>query len=532
MRRPLLAALALFALVVRPCVAQQLPPAAAAVTAPSLVVLVTVDQLRADYLDRWAPQLRGGLARLVRGGARFTDAHQDHGITETAPGHASLLSGRFPRSTGIWSNASGVDDPTAPLIGSPGAGVSPLRFRGTTLVDWLHARDRASRALGLSAKDRGAILPIGRARQQLFWYAADGRFTTSRYYADTLPTWVQRFNERRLAQARAGQTWTLLLADSAYRERDSVAIEGLGHDNVFPHRMPADSAAAAIAVLGTPSIDEIVLALALDGLGTLGLGAGAATDVLSVSLSATDFIGHRYGPDSREVHDQVLRLDLALGTFLDSLYRLRDSSRVALVLTADHGVAPVPELMFATVQPPPMRVELPSLLAALQTTLRSAGVDSTAVILAPPLVLLDRRRLSGRNVGADSLLTALAAAALLVPGVLRADRWRDLLRADHARDPIARRWVHQFPADAAVDLVLTLTPGSLWGDQGPVATHGSPHGDDTHVPLIFHGPAFRPGRYAGFVRTVDIAPTLAAVAGVTPAEPVDGVVLRAVLRAP
>ena len=110
------------------------------------------------------------------------------------------------------------------------------------------------------------------------------------------------------------------------------------------------------------------------------------------------------------------------------------------------------------------------------------------------------------------------------------DRWRDLLDADQSTDAIARRWVHQFPADATVELVVTLTPGSVWMAYAPVATHGSPHDADTHVPLIFYGPPFRPGHYDEFVRTVDLAPTLAAVTGVKPLEPVDGVALRRILK--
>ena len=128
---------------------------------PSLIVLITIDQFRGDYLDRFGPQLRGGLARLARGGAWFTNAHHDHAITETAPGHATLLSGRFPRSTGIMANRIGViDDSARLLVGPPGPGASPRRFQGTTLVDWLQSRDPASRALSVSMKDRGAILPV------------------------------------------------------------------------------------------------------------------------------------------------------------------------------------------------------------------------------------------------------------------------------------------------------------------------------------------------------------------------------------
>ena len=145
---------------------------------PTLVVFFTIDQMRPDYLPRFDKQLTGGLARLYRNGAVFDNAYQDHAITETAPGHSATLSGRFPRSTGITTNSLGVEDNRAPLLGGGGPGASPFRFRGTTLIDWMRVADWRSHALSISRKDRGAILPLGRAHEQVFWYAPD-RFTTS-----------------------------------------------------------------------------------------------------------------------------------------------------------------------------------------------------------------------------------------------------------------------------------------------------------------------------------------------------------------
>jgi hypothetical protein len=325
------------ALVAAPAAAQQL-------RRPTLVVLITVDQLLPGYLTRWPGQLTGGLGRLHSGGAVFTRAYQDHAITETAPGHASTLSGRFPRSTGIVANVSGVSDAQAPLIGGGGPGASPFRFRGSTLTDWLRTRDPRTRALSVSRKDRGAILPLGRAHQSAFWYVGDGRFTTSRYYADTLPTWVREFNERRSAQRYAGQSWTPLLPAASYAERDSVPVEAGGRGYTFPHRLSANPDSAALALPSFPWMDQVTLDMALAGLEAMQLGRGPQTDVLAVSLSTTDAVGHRYGPDSREIHDQVVRLDRMLGVFLDSLYATRDSSRVVIALTSDHGVTPFPEI--------------------------------------------------------------------------------------------------------------------------------------------------------------------------------------------
>ncbi len=496
---------------------------------PALIVLITIDQFRGDYLDRFGPQLRGGLARLSREGAWFANAHHDHAITETAPGHATLLAGRFPRSTGIMANRIGVEDDAAPLLGEPTAiGASPKRFQGTTLVDWLRAKDSRSRTLSVSMKDRGAILPVGKSRADVYWYYPDGRFTTSRYYRASLPDWVTQFNARRMPQSFAGKSWTLLLPDTAYKEADSVSIEAGGRNFVFPHPIPADSADAASAIRASPWMDEITLDFALDGLNSLSLGDSSRTDVLAISLSATDYIGHGFGPDSREMHDNILRLDRNLGAFLDSLFKLRDPSRIAIALTADHGIGTIPELAAASVKPAPVRVNASALAALLRGQVAAESIDSSLVAMDQQIVLANRNSAQIRTADLDRALASFAQQARKLPGVGRVDRFRDLLRGDTINDAIVRRWVHQFPAESNVQMVVTLTPFSIFS--GIVATHGSPYDYDTHVPLIFAGPWFVPGRYTDFVRTVDLAPTLAEIAGVKPSERLDGVVLRRALK--
>ncbi|MEO8564150.1 MAG: alkaline phosphatase family protein [bacterium] len=495
---------------------------------PTLVVLVTIDQFRADYIDRFGRQMDGGIARLVRGGAVFTDAHQDHGITETAPGHATLLAGRFPRSTGIIMNSIGVTDPSAPLLaGAFGNGASPKRFVGTTLVDWLHSDDARSHALSVSMKDRAAILPVGKSRADVYWYSPDGRFTTSSYYRDSMPGWVTAFNEQGFGQRYGGKTWDLLLKESEYPEPDSVPVEAMGKGFTFPHALPEDGYDAASVIRATPFIDDLVVSFALEGVRSLKLGTGPQTDLLAVSLSATDVIGHTFGPDSREIHDQVLRVDHAVGRLLDSLYAMRDSSTVTVVLTADHGVGTIPELAPASVQPRPVRAHLAGVLAPIRVGMAKAHLDTLAIDLDQDLVFADRAKFKAARVNADSVLGVVAAALRAAPGVERVDRFSALL-ADTLKDPIARRWAHQFPATAQIEMIVTLTPFSTFG--GNVASHGSPHDYDSHVPLIFYGAGVRPGRYSEFVRTVDLAPTLAALAEVKPTERIDGVVLKQAVR--
>ena len=497
--------------------------------APSLILLITADQFRADYLDRFASQLTGGLARITRGGAWFTNAHHDHAITETAPGHATLLSGRFPRSTGIMSNRTGVDDPASPLVGGGGAGASPVRFQGTTLVDWLRSANSQSRSLSVSMKDRAAILPIGRTRTNVFWYAEDGRFTTSRYYLSELPAWVNKFNARHLPQSFAGKSWTPLLPDSAYHEPDSVSVEMGGAGFTFPHTLSIDPAQAASEVRITPWMDEITLAFALQGLQVLALGSDPSrTDVVAISLSATDIIGHGFGPDSKEIHDQVLRLDRELGGFIDSVFKLTDSSHVAIVFVADHGVGTIPELAAKNGVPGARRVNFSGAREDLHARAEAAGLDTMLVDVDQQVVLADRNALKGKGAALDGVLADFAAAVRAIPGVARVDRFRDLLHADTISDPVARRWVHEFPAASNVELVITLSTFSTFG--GNVASHGSPYDYDSHVPLIFYGPWFRAGRYPTFVRTVDLAPTLATIARVKVGETIDGVGLSAAIK--
>jgi arylsulfatase A-like enzyme len=496
---------------------------------PKLVVVITVDQLRPDYFTRWKSQLTGGLGQLANEGAFFTDGYQDHAVTETAPGHATILSGMWPAHTGIIRNSEGVQDSLAPLLGTTGPGASPRRFRGTTLIDWLKASDPTARVLSVSRKDRGAILPIGRAKEQVYWYQS-GLFTTSRYYADTLPTWVQAFNARRLPFKAANTTWTLLLPDSAYQEPDNEVWENGGAGGVvFPHRLPADSVQAAAALAGVPAMDSLTLLFALEGFETLRLGRrGGGTDLLAVSLSTTDAVGHAYGPDSREIHDQVLRLDHYLGWFLKRLSDRVGRDNFVVVLTADHGVTSYPERTRAKTGGAAYRVSLDTLIAAVNRDLdRVAGGGE------PPrawlefetgmVFLRDNGRLAALGLKTDSIFDALTARIVRIQGVARVIKPADLSRADTASDPVARRWIHHLAPDAGVVLTVTLQPASVWDIPNlPTAMHGQPSEEDAHVPIIFWGRGVRRGSFTGRMNTVDIAPTLGVLLGVTPLSLVDG----------
>ncbi len=492
-----------------------------------LVVVLTVDQLRPDYLDRWKRQFTGGLAQLLNEGAVFADAYQDHAVTETAPGHSTVLSGRWPAHTGIISNAFGVLDSTAPLVGTTGVPASPRRFRGTVLFDWMRAADPAARALSVSLKDRGAILPMGQAKADVYWMSYQtGLFTTSRYYADSLPAWVRAFN----ARLRPPAAWQLLLPDSAYAEADDEPWEHGGRNRTFPHTLPVNCAGAGAppTTCGTPALDSVVLELAWTGLEALKLGRRNGTDLLAVSLSVTDYVGHAFGPDSREIHDQVLRLDRSLGWFFKRLSDGLGRDNVVIVLTADHGVTPFPERTQAKTGAAAYHVSLDTLVTAVNRRLDglvgAAGAPPRDWLLfdSGMLLLRDNGRFAAAGANTDSILGAVAARIRAVAGVARADRPEAFARADTASDPVARRWLHQLPPDAGAVLAVTLQPGSVWAATVPIAMHGQPSDLDAHVPLILWGRGVKRGIYRGRANTVDIAPTLGRLLGVTPLSLIDG----------
>jgi predicted AlkP superfamily pyrophosphatase or phosphodiesterase len=512
------------------------------VSRPKLVVFLTIDAMRPDYLQRFEKQLSGGLARLNKGGAVFTNGFHDHAITETAPGHAATLSGRFPVHTGILMNIAGVNDTTVSLVGAAGLGASPFRFRGTTLVDWLIAKDPRTRVLSVSRKDRAAILPVGKSKQQVFWYATNGTFTTSTYYGTTLPAWVRAFNARKLPARYAGRVWRPLLPADAYSEPDSVPYESGGVNFTFPHYASRNPDSAARALAEFPWMDELTLQLALAGTKALKLGTGPQTDVLAISLSTTDAVGHRYGPDSRELHDQVLRVDRALGSFLDSLFKLRDRNDIVIALTGDHGLTPFPEVRGHDPNNGAVRVDVRPVLERLSNSLAAAGVPGNGLtyvlgvykgngfLFDSGVLELDRPELARVRINQDSLLHSVQADFRNVPGVARADRISELAQRDTVNDALARRWLHMFSDENSAALVVSLAPYNYWLTSSHQAQHGSPNDPDARVPIIFYGRGIRPGRYEEFARVVDMAPTLAAIVGATPLEKLDGRVLQNAIR--
>jgi predicted AlkP superfamily pyrophosphatase or phosphodiesterase len=300
-------------------------------------------------------------------------------------------------------------------------------------------------------------------------------------------------------------------------------VENHGKDFTFPHVLSSDTAEAVRSLPDFPWMDEVTLQMALTGLRALDLGRGPQTDLLAVSLSTTDAVGHRYGTDSRELHDQILRLDRSLGAFLDTLFSIRDSARIVIALTGDHGVAPTPEVYAARTGATTRRVRTSNVIKPFTEVLGARGVDPSAFRYAEGMLVVERATLRRAGFDPDSLVDAFAEEVKKIPGVLRADRYPEIV-SDSLEDPIARRWYHQIPDDLPVALVVTLDKYST-GSGNATGIHGSPYDYDANVPVLFYGPPFIPGRYSRFARVADLAPTLAWVTATRPTEKLDGEVL-------
>ncbi|MBI4179594.1 alkaline phosphatase family protein, partial [bacterium] len=335
-----------------------------AMASPRLVVVISVDQMRADYLDRFAPALTGGLKFLSEKSVRYKNAHHRHALTQTAPGHLTILSGRHPGPAGVPANEFYdptqrriiycVEDTQAVQLNGARPGMSFRRVDATTIGDWLKDASPKSQVYSVAGKDRSAILMGGRRPDGVYWYDRDsGDFMTSDYYADTFPVFIQAFNAAKWPDRFYGQAWTRIEPETLYErlagpdDHPGEAAWGEEEAPVFPHWLKTASGLPDgefyRAFYQTPFIDEYVLELAREIIRQNKLGRDRHVDLLAISLSATDPIGHGFGPNSHEVMDSILRIDRHLGRFLDFLEKEISLKETLIVLTSDHGVLPLIE---------------------------------------------------------------------------------------------------------------------------------------------------------------------------------------------
>jgi predicted AlkP superfamily pyrophosphatase or phosphodiesterase len=500
---------------------------------PKLLLFVSVDQMRHDYLERFAGLFRGGFRTLLERGAVFTRSLYRHSNTETGPGHALLLSGRHGRDTGIVANSwydrlarrsvNVVEDPSVAPVGGPGKGRSPAHFIGLTLGDRLKRASPASKVVGVALKDRSAILMAGPRADAAYWYDPDaGRFITSSYYVTSAPAWLDAWNAEGGVDALHGRRWTRLLPDTALYERlagpDHVEGEWDRTDTVFPHgiRGARGSREFYDDLRRTPYADELTLELALRALDGHELGRDDATDVLAVGFSATDFIGHTYGPESQEQMDQILRLDRTLGRLLEELERRVGREGYLFGLGADHGVMPLVERAQSR--------GLPGLRAhpeaALGEPVREAlaeafpGAGRLIAHFDQPHFYLDLERLAERGLRRADVERVVEQAALATGIVQRVYTASDLLGDPPDDDPEFALFRNAFFESRSPHLLVRLKPHVYLDDEYVGGTgHGSAEAYDRHVAMGFLGPGVKPGRYAEPCGPEEIAPTLHALLG-------------------
>jgi len=475
------------------------PSPASAAAPPKLVLVLTIDQFRYDYLTRYRDDYTGGLRRLLERGAVFTQARYQHSPTVTAVGHATYLSGALPAVSGIigndwWDRAAGrtvlaVWDPAVKIVGGAGEGASPRRMFVSTVGDELKIARASSRVVALSMKDRGAIFTGGHMADVVLWYDGQtGRFVSSTFYGPALPEWAVRFNDERRADAHRGAAWK-------------------------GGELPKEAGPAYYgAVSGSPFGNDLLEALAERAVEAERLGQRGETDLLAVSFSSNDAVGHARGPDSPEVRDVSVRTDQALGRLFAHLDARIGMRNVLVVLTADHGVAPVPEVQ-AGRRMPGGRVAAGTVRQAVQAALAARwGEGRWVVSPSDHSIYLDRQLVADTKVDLDDAQDAAQAAALALPHVLRAYTLHELLSGASAGDPLGRPFLLSAHVQRSADLQVVLEPYWMFAAQG--TTHGSVFGYDNHVPIVFMGPGIRPGIYRKPITVNDIAPTLADILSV------------------
>jgi hypothetical protein len=475
------------------CVALAALSAAPVAPHPKLILALVVDQFRYDYLTRFRSEYHSGFDRLLTQGAVFTNARFEHFPTVTAIGHSTFMSGATPSLSGIIGNdwydreagkvVTSVSDSSEKLLGGPGEGASPRRLLVSTLGDELKIVHPESKVIGISLKDRSAILPAGHMANGAYWFDAhSGNFVSSSFYFQDLPGWVRDLNGGRPADHFKGANW-------------------------LNHSLPDDASKLYAAIEASPFGNDLLETFAERAIQAEQLGQRNSTDLLAVSFSANDYVGHQLGPDSPEVHEMSVRTDRQIGKLFQFLDSTVGMSNVLVVMTADHGVAPVPEVSAARKMPGgrmPAGIVQKTVLAALT---EKYGEGKWLLGPAEFSLYLNQELIRQKKLDPAEVGRAAAEAARQIPHVFRVYT-RELLNSGVAmEDQVARRVMNGFYGPRSADVYILLEPYWMFSAQG--TTHGTTFSYDAHVPLIFMGPGIRPGRFNQEAAINDVAPTLA-----------------------
>jgi predicted AlkP superfamily pyrophosphatase or phosphodiesterase len=480
------------------CLAASL--AAAAPKKPKLVLAIVIDQFRYDYLTRFRAEYHAGFDRLLTQGAVFTNARYIHFPTVTAIGHATFLSGATPSVSGIVGNdwfdrqenvhVTSVSDNKTTLLGGTGEGASPHRLLVSTVGDEVKMANGNARVIGVSLKDRAAILPAGHMANGAYWFdLKSGNFVSSTYYFRDLPAWVKDFNASRPSEKYRGVTWL-----THKLPMDLVALYG-------------DSSHSPLEA--SPFGNELVEMFAERALTAEQMGTRGATDVLTVSFSSNDKVGHDYGTYSPEEHDVAVQTDRILARLFEAVDRQVGMDNVLVVLTGDHGVAPSAEEATAN-HMPGGRIPGDTVKNAIQAALvKRYGPGDWIAGSWDLSIYLNWQFIASKNLNRAEVSQVAAEAAVAVAHVSRVYTRDQLTSGSLAVDAFAQRVINGFNLRRSADIVFI--PDPYWTFSTSVSTHGTPFGYDTHVPVIFMGTGIKPGSRNANISINDIAPTLATI---------------------
>ncbi len=516
-------------------------------TRPTLVVMIVVDQMRADYLLKYGHQWTGGLRRLMDRGAWFQQAAYPYANTVTCAGHATISTGTFPRTHGItgnswWDRAAAksvecADDPGVQAI-SYGSqvrgGKSATRLMMPTFTDHLRAQAAvAPRVVTFSMKERTAIMLAGHRATAATWYdAGSGSLVTSTAYTDTPVPFVQQFVKAHPIDAELRAEWAPKQPASFYMYSDAAAGERppAFWTSTFPHPLTRDTMKPGQAYEAweeSPFSDAYLARLGEAAIDGLQLGKGPGTDYLGISFSALDLVGHDFGPQSHEVQDVLLRLDEALGSLFAVLDRRVGQGRYVVALAGDHGAAPIPEQMAAQ-GVPAGRLTASAVAEKVEAALRPAlGTDKGIARTSGGQIYLTpaaRETLARDQRTREGLVNSVEQ----MPGVARVLVTSERTRWDPS-DPLARAVAFSYFPDRAGDVIILPQPYWLFGE-GSAASHGTPYRYDTWVPVLLYGSRIKAGHYTQAITPADVAPTLAWLCDVTLPHPDGRPLLEAVGR--
>ncbi len=516
---------------------------AAAPAAPKLAVVIVVDQMRADYVDDFRHDWTGGLKRLVDDGAWFRQAAYPYLTTVTCAGHATVATGAFPHRHGIFQNAWWDRDRAAMRTCTADAEARDVGFTTTerggdsaaallspTLGDELRGQ-QGGHVASVSIKDRSAIMLAGHGGDSVVWLsnALDGWETSTAFSSSPA---VAAFLAAHSIDADYGRTWTRMLPNSRYLHPDDGVGENppRGWTPVFPHTLASTSGRPDAQYHSlwerSPFADAFVGALAAATVDGLELGRHETTDLLAISFSTPDLVGHAFGPRSQEIQDVYAHLDRTLGALFDHLDAVVGKGRYVVALTADHGVTPIAEQLLEQGRDGghlDMRGIGAAIDHAIAATLGEgkyvARENGNDVYLAPGV--------DARLRGTPGALAAVVAATSALPGVERVFTADELHDSAAARDPLQRAAALSFVAGRSGDLILAPKPG--WEFIAAGATHGTANPDDQRVPILLMGPGVKHGEYRQPATPADVAPTLASLMGVVMPH-AEGHVLRDALK--